>query len=303
MRTILRHFAVASLLFVISVMGGAAPAAAAEQPVSWDALSAYATGTGFDVPPPGANRWNCEPSAAHPRPVVLAHGMVGNKNSAWQALAPTLANNGYCVFVLTYGKTWYSGSVGGVADLNGSAKELAAFVDKVRNATGTSTVDLVGYSEGGNLGRLYIKNEGGRTKVHTYVSLAGVNMGPPTMSGLLTMLKHIPGGLEVLRAGGPAFDQLTDPAYFASLNKPAATYPGINYTAIASSTDEVVTPYELALLPAAGNVTNRTIQSLCPDDKVGHLGITYDKTAVAWTLNALDPAHPQDVPCDTGLPL
>lgn len=304
MRTILRRLAVVSLLLVSIVMGGAAtPAAASAYPVNWDALRAYTLGSSVDVPPPGANRWSCKPSAAHPHPVVLVHGLVSNQNTPWQAMAPTLANHGYCVFALTYGKTWYSGNVGGVSRLEPSAKELAAFVDKVRAATGAPTVDLVGHSEGGNLSRLYIKTEGGMGKVHRYVSLAGVNMGPPTASGLFTMMRQIPGAMEIFAAGCPACGQLLDSDYFTSLNNPTATYPGIDYTPIASTTDEVVTPYELALLPEADNVHNLTIQSKCPADKVGHIGITYDRTAVAWTLNALDPAHPQAVPCDQGFEL
>ncbi|MGW6356346.1 esterase/lipase family protein [Streptomyces sp. NPDC055092] len=235
--------------------------------------------------------------------MVLVHGLMSNSNSPWQAVAPTLANEGYCVFSLTYGKTFYSGQVGGVADMNGSAEELAAFVDKVRNTTGVSTVDLVSHSEGGNLARRYIKNQGGQGKVHTYVSFAGVNTGPPDASGLITAIHQIPGGTAIFNTACPACGQLTDPTWFTALNTPTATYPGINYTAIASTHDEAVTPYEYALLPAASNVSNKTIQSLCPNDKVGHLGITYDKTAVPWALNALDPDHPKAVPCDDGFGL
>ena len=57
----------------------------------------------MDADPPGANNWACKPTARHPRPVVLVHGTAGNKNTNWQTYAPLLANNGYCVFALTYG--------------------------------------------------------------------------------------------------------------------------------------------------------------------------------------------------------
>ena len=36
---------------------------------------------------------------------MLVHGTAGNKNTNWQTYAPLLANNGYCVFALTYGVT------------------------------------------------------------------------------------------------------------------------------------------------------------------------------------------------------
>ena len=53
---------------------------------------------------PGANDWDCKPSKQHPRPVVLVHGLMGNKSTNWPTYAPLLANEGYCVFALTYGQ-------------------------------------------------------------------------------------------------------------------------------------------------------------------------------------------------------
>ena len=55
-------------------------------------------------------------AAAHPQPVVLLHGVFQNQNMAWQALAPTLANDGYCVYTMTYGQTLYSGNLGAIGD-------------------------------------------------------------------------------------------------------------------------------------------------------------------------------------------
>jgi triacylglycerol lipase len=286
-----------------TTLGFAAPASAATNyPVNWNTLSAAAIGAADEAAPAGADNVFCRPSAAHPYPVILIHGVVANENITWEALAPTLANDGYCVYTLNYGQVWYSADLGGIADINSSASTLNSFVNLVRGYTGASKVDLVGHSEGGNLARLYMKTYGA-SHVSTYVGLAPMNVGPPTLSGLVTAIDEIPGGSAAFATGCPACGQLTTPSYYTSLNSPSATFSNVTYTDIATVDDEAVTPYQLAFLPAGPNVTNETVQSFCPSDPVGHLGLPYDKTAVQLTVNALDPAHAAPVPCSPGFPL
>src|SRR5262249_3724248 len=52
----------------------------------------------------GVNNWLCRPSAAHPEPVVLLHGLGAPAAGHWSFLAPYLASQGYCVFYKTYGQ-------------------------------------------------------------------------------------------------------------------------------------------------------------------------------------------------------
>src|SRR5689334_13069323 len=93
----------------------------------------------------GVNDWSCTPSAAHPRPVVLWHGLGSNGPTDMGSDAQFLARKGYCTYYATYGTTWYGPSTGGLASMRTSAAELGAFVDKVRQAAGTATVDIVGH--------------------------------------------------------------------------------------------------------------------------------------------------------------
>ncbi|AJE80428.1 lipase class 2 [Streptomyces albus] len=278
------------------------PASAAGHPVNWSTTLATASGAVANVPPAGANNTSCRPSSAHPEPVILLHGIVQNQNMAWQALAPTLANEGYCVFTMTYGQVWYSGNLGGIDYTATSAAKVARFVDQVRQWTGSSKVDLVGYSEGGFISRLYMKNHG-VSHVSKFVGISPVNSAPPSISGLLTLANQIPGATALIEGVCPACGELQGEDAFTSLNTPDATFPSVTYTNIASTRDEVATPYTLSFLPPGPNVTNQTIQSACPDDHVGHLGMPYDKTTVQMTLNALDPAHAKPLPCDNGFPL
>ena len=63
----------------------------------------------------GVNDWSCQPSAAHPRPVVLIHGLGAQGTWNWSYHAPRIAAAGYCVFYTTYGESTpgFGGSAGG----------------------------------------------------------------------------------------------------------------------------------------------------------------------------------------------
>jgi hypothetical protein len=119
-----------------------APARAATQlPVNYDFIAgATATALAPDTPPPGANNWSCQLTAAHPDPVILVHGTFANMDDNWQAASPLLANNGYCVYAFNYGGTSSTSPIQGVGDIAASAAQLATFVNTVLAATGASKV-------------------------------------------------------------------------------------------------------------------------------------------------------------------
>lgn len=275
---------------------GAAPAAA-QLPVIYNGVLGYAH-VSPSASPPGANNWSCTPSAAHPRPVILVHGTFADMSDSWQALSPLLANSGYCVFALNYGSYSGSGALGiyAVAHVASSASQLAAFVTRVRSATGAAQVDLVGHSQGGMMPRYYLKFLGGARYVHTLVGLAPSNHGT-TVDGLFTLAGYFPGANLFLGALCPACaDQDQGSPFLSSLNAGGDTVPGVSYTVIESRYDEVVTPYESAWL-SGPNVTNVDLQSQCSLDDGEHLSMPYDHIADADVLTALDPSHPQHPAC------
>ena len=275
----------------------------AQFPVNWD----YAVGdiAGFaypDTPPPGADNWACQPTAEHPYPVILVNGTFANQDDNWQAAAPLLADNGYCVFTFNYGGT---GDVTATGDIATSATELASFVSQVLTATGAAQVDLVGHSQGGMMPRYYLKFLGGAPYVHTLVGLAPSNHGT-TVDGIGTLVNDLSSIGELSGEISPTCtacgEQEAGSAFLTSLNAGGDTVAGVSYTVIETRNDEVVTPYTSAFL-SGPDVTNIIVQNQCPLDQSDHLELAADPVALADVLNALDPAAPVTVPCLVVLPL
>ena len=127
------------------------------------ALAGPAAAEAATPPPPGANDFSCKPTAAHPYPIVLVHGTAENMLNNWSSVSPALKAQGYCVFALNYGATQPAASLGvyGLGEISASARELDAFVARVRSATGAQKVSLVGHSQGGMMPRYYLKFLGG----------------------------------------------------------------------------------------------------------------------------------------------
>ena len=273
------------LLSIAASLTLAASASAQELPVIYNGVLGY------------AHDWSCQPSAAHPRPVVLVHGTFADMSDSWQALSPLLRNRGYCVFALNYGSSNGSGAVGiyGTGDIRRSAAELSTFVDQVLTATGAAKVDLVGHSQGGMMPRYYLKFLGGAAKVGTLVGLAPSNHGT-SADGLFTLGSYFPGANSFFGACAACEQQETNSPFLTELNAGGETVPGVSYTVIESRYDEVVTPYTSAFLSGSG-VTNITLQNQCFLDAGEHLSMPYDHIADADVLSALDPAHPQHPAC------
>ncbi|MGH8922798.1 MAG: esterase/lipase family protein, partial [Actinomycetes bacterium] len=141
-----------------------AEAPARTLPVPYGSTSIIGAALGGDADPPGSNDWTCRPSSAHPNPVVLVHGLLASKSVNWQTMSPLLANAGYCVYALTYGRVTPVPPLdrfGGLTVMERSAEELAAFVDRVRDATGAERIDLVGHSEGTLMPQYWLQFLGG----------------------------------------------------------------------------------------------------------------------------------------------
>ncbi len=303
-----RNFFALLSLFVVCAVGVASlPAAAADRyPVSYNFLSsAVLAGTQMDADPLGANNWKCRPTSRHPRPVVLVHGTAGNKNTNWQTHAPLLANNGYCVFALTYGVS--AGTPKGVDQFGGmdkmetSAKQLAAFITKVRRATGASQVDILGHSQGTLMPNYYLKFLGGAPYVRNYVSLAPLwhgTGGDDTLAKSMAVFGPNQDAQE-LPVCKACSQMSTGSPFMQKMRRGGVAVSGVNYTNIVTKYDQLVRPYTSGIEPGMRNIT---VQSKCAQDYTEHFEIAADPVAAAYVLNALDPAHPRPVPCMLVLP-
>jgi triacylglycerol esterase/lipase EstA (alpha/beta hydrolase family) len=292
MSTLLRRAAVA---FVAAAMlATSATAASAAQ-----SATAAAPSSGFDD-------WSCKPSAAHPEPLVLLHGLGGNGPGNYSYLGPFLAAKGYCAFTLTYGQATPAIPVGGTVSIIQSAAEIEAFIDRVRTATGAAKVDIVGHSEGGFHSIYGPKVRGYAGKVAKVIALAPPTHGT-TFGGLVSVGDYL--GLrplvdQVLRDFGcPACDQIiVGGSEVQKLTAGPIAQPGVKYTVIASRADLLVTPHETSFIRETG-VRNEFVQDSCPLDPVGHVGLAFDPSVAQLVANALDPAHAHSVVCGFGPPL
>ena len=256
-----------------------------------------------DQPPKGANDWTCKPTAAHPRPVVLVHGLGANMGMNWSYLSPRLKERGYCVFALTYGLHPLAapfGAPGGTIPVQDSAQELKVFIDRVLRETGAAQVDLVGHSEGTFMPQYYLKFLGGAPKVKRYVAWTPLYDGTQLLGldqirdageqvglseTIISLISALCGSCTQFLHGSPMQKKLAEGG---------AAVPGVEYTTVMTKYDELVVPYTSGYLEGADNYV---LQDLCPLDWSEHLAVAFDPVAAQITFNALDPEHAAPIEC------
>jgi triacylglycerol lipase len=260
---------------------------------------------------PGSNDFSCKPTEQHPNPVVLVHGTGGNRQTNWATYSPLLANEGYCVFALTYGnfpdQPWPLSAIGGMQEIPSSAAQLASFVDQVLGATGASSVDLIGHSQGTIINGYYAKFLGGADKVDNIVSVAPLwkgTLGNEQVS-IGRAMRDL-GVSEAAQAGFPickaCLNMGAGSEFIENLRAGGVYAPGVRYTNITTRYDELVLPYTNGL-EAGPNATNIVVQDGCEQDISDHLAIAASLRAATFALNALDPLHPRPVPCNPVWPI
>ncbi|MBF6327835.1 esterase/lipase family protein [Nocardia transvalensis] len=282
------------------------------------AQSAWLAALGYSLlhpaaAPPGSNDWGCRPSAAHPEPVVLVHGTWENAYDDFAYMSQPIHDAGYCVFTFNYGvaNLLQGGGLGpilpgrnGTGDIRDSSKQLAAFVDRVLDATGARKVNIVAHSQAGPMSRWYLKFDGGADKVDHEITFAGTNHGT-TLVGIAWLGRLITNlGIDVvdpagLFVGRSSAQQTVGSDFVNQLNAGGDTVPGVDYTVVGTRYDQVSTPFDLTFLrPGPGaTVRNITLQDGCEQDLSDHLSIMYSPRSLSIVLNTLDPAQTPQFVC------
>jgi triacylglycerol lipase len=212
-------------------------------------------------------------------PVVIVSATFGTEPIIDTGLLETLrfrlAADGYEPFIF-----YLPG--GGLGDMAETAEGLVPFVDDVLARTGADSVPMIGYSQGGLLGRYYIRNLGGDAHVHSYVSLATPHYGMPILS-----ISQLLGPLDCL--GVPLCIQLQPGSDFLDALNAGDDTPGagVRYTTFASRSDITVVPYTSAFLRSDG-VTNVLLQDQCPLRVADHTLIAHDGAVYSGIVDAIE---------------
>jgi hypothetical protein len=205
---------------------------------------------------------------ARPGPVLLVPGYGGGTGSL-EALAGRIRAAGRAATV-----------VPPPGDGTGDLRAQAAALDRAvaaKLAGGAPSVDLVGFSAGGVVARVWAQEHDGPARARRIVTLGSPHHGARiAAAGAVAVPGACPAACQQLAPGS---------RLLADLDSPVPTPPA--WLSLWTVDDETVTPPESARLPGAVNVA---LQAVCPTARPGHGGLPRDPTVTRIVLDALGAA-------------
>jgi len=160
----------------------------------------------------------------------------------------------------------------GTGDLDAEAEHLAEVADQTLAETDAPSVDVIGYSAGGVVARLWVRGHGGDAQARRVLTLGSPHHG----TSQAALGRELAGGCPT------ACEQLVpDSDLLRRLNAGDETPDGPQWATVRSRGDQVVTPVDSAALDGAVNIL---VQDVCPGASVSH----GELPGTAVTLAALD---------------
>jgi triacylglycerol lipase len=185
-----------------------------------------------------------------PGPVLLVPG-YGGSTSSLRTLADRLTTAGRDATVVEMPGE-------GTGDLAASADVLATAVDAALARTGADSVDVVGYSAGGVIARLWAA-DGGAEQARRIVTLGSPHHG--------TTVADLAAGFVPAECPAGCRQLTTDSDLIARLNAGDETPDGPTWVSVWTTADQTVTPPDSARLAGAMDLP---VQDVCADSQVGH---------------------------------
>lgn len=169
---------------------------------------------------------------------------------------------------------------GGTGDLADQASALGRFAEDAAERLDAPSVDVVGYSAGGVVARLWVRDFGGDELARRVIGVGSPQHGTDVAELVLGAAGGCPTACRQLVPGSDLLRRL---------NAGDETPEGPVFVAVYSTADEVVTPPDTALLDGA---LGFSVQSVCPDDRAGHGDLPSDPVVLATLATALGTSAP-----------
>jgi triacylglycerol lipase len=217
---------------------------------------------------PGGDRAG-RPDQARPGTILLVPGYGGGQTALSQ-LAARLGATGRVARVVTL-------PGGGTGDLLVQADTLDGAVRRAL-ADGAPSVDVVGYSAGGVVARLWVDRHDGASAARRIVTLGSPLHGARIAGvGAAAAPDACPAACRQLVPGSALLDRLDRTPLPA----------GLPWLSIWTENDETVQPPDSARLAGAVNVP---LQGVCPQARVSHGGLPTDPAVAALVVQGLGTA-------------
>ncbi len=213
-------------------------------------------------------------------PVVLVPGYGGNTEDL-DPLVAELEREGRQAVV-------YRPTGNEQGDLRVQARRLGDLVDRTLESTDAQSVDLIGFSAGGIIARLYVRDGGGDHTVRRVLTLGSPHHGAEVAQTARDAAGGCPKACEQMVPGSDLLNRL---------NAGDESPPGPRWITVRTDNDTTVTPTSSAKLEGALNLR---VQDFCPTLQTPHAGLPGDPVvhaALPVVLGTGAPRAPAPLKC------